>query len=93
VTPPSFALTVFRLLPGSAGNTEELDDVNTLNKAFYSDLQSRPDLALTQTLLGGVFCVRFAVGAARTEQKDIDKAWTIIEEAGGNALVHMGYNS
>jgi len=93
VTPPSFALTVFRLLPGSAGNTEELDGVNALNKAFYSDLQSRPDLALTQTLLGGVFCLRFAVGAARTEQKDIDKAWAIIEEAGGNALVHMGYNS
>jgi len=92
VTPPSFALTVFRLLPGSADSTHELARVNVLNKAFYSDLQSRPDLALTQTLVGEVFCVRFAVGAARTEQDDIDKAWAIIKEAGENALVNMGYN-
>ena len=55
VTPLSFALTVFRLLPGSASNAQELECVNAFNKAFYSDLQSRPDLALTQTLLGEVF--------------------------------------
>jgi aromatic-L-amino-acid decarboxylase len=91
VTPPSFALTVFRLLPGSAGSTKELEEVNTLNRAFYSDLQSRPNIALTQTLLGGVFCVRFAVGAARTEESDIDDAWEIIKEAGKNILVKMGY--
>ncbi|KAI9511567.1 pyridoxal phosphate-dependent transferase [Russula earlei] len=90
VTPPAFALTVFRLLPEPAGNTDELESVNSLNRAFYSDLQSRPDLALTQTSLGGVFCVRFAVGSTRTEQRDIDNAWKIIKEAGENVLLKMG---
>jgi len=74
------------------GNTVDLERVNALNRAFYSDLQSRHDLALTQTTLGKIFCVRFAVGATMTVQSDIDNAWKIIEEAGGNALVKMGYN-
>ncbi|KAH9993713.1 pyridoxal phosphate-dependent transferase [Russula compacta] len=91
VTPPSFALTVFRLLPGSGGSTEELEHVNTLNRAFYSDLQSRPNLVLTHTSLGGVFCMRLAVGATRTEQSDIDNAWAIIKEVGESVLVKKGY--
>ncbi|KAH9989806.1 pyridoxal phosphate-dependent transferase [Russula vinacea] len=91
VTPPSFALTVFRLLPGSGDSTTELEVANTLNRAFYSDLQARPNIALTQTSLGGVFCVRFAVGAARTEESDIDNAWEIIKEVGENILAKMGY--
>ena len=90
MTPPSFALSVFRLLPGSAGSTKELEVVNTLNRAFYRDLQARPDLALTQTSLGEVFCVRFAVGATRTEESDIDNAWATIKEVGENVLAKMG---
>lgn len=91
VTPPSFALSVFRLLPGSDGSTKELEVVNTLNRVFYSDLQTRPNLVLTQTSLGEVFCVRLAVGAARTEESDIDNAWETIKEVGKNVLGKMGY--
>ena len=91
VTPPSFALSVFRLLPVSEGSTKELEVVNTLNRAFYSDLQTRPNLALTQTSLGKVFCVRLAVGAARTEESDVDNAWETIKEVGESVLAKMGY--
>jgi len=91
VTPPSFALSVFRLLPGPEGSTKDIEAVNTLNRAFYSDLLTRPNLALTQTSLGEVFCVRLAVGAARTEESDIDNAWETIKEVGENILVKMGY--
>jgi len=91
VTPPSFALSVFRLLPGSEGSTKELEVINALNRVFYSDLQTRPNLALTQTSLGEVFCVRLAVGAARTEKSDIDNAWETIKEVGENVLAKMGY--
>jgi aromatic-L-amino-acid decarboxylase len=92
VIPPSFALSVFRLLPGSEGSgAKELEVVNTLNRAFYSDLLTRPNLALTQTTLGEVFCIRLAVGAARTEESDIDNAWETIKEVGENVLAKMGY--
>lgn len=91
VTPPSFALTVFRLLQRSSSATGELDSVNTLNREFYSNLQSRSSLVLTQTLVGEVFCVRFAVGASRTEQSDIEDAWGVIRETGETTLRNLGY--
>ncbi|OBZ66739.1 Tyrosine decarboxylase 1 [Grifola frondosa] len=83
VTPPSFALTVFRLVPcgswdHSAPITEEL--LNMLNRAFYARLSARSDILLTQTVLNGMFCVRFAVGATRTTVEHIDIAWEIIKE-------------
>lgn len=86
VTPPSFALSVFRLVPGSSGNREDLESINALNRAFYSELRARPDIALTHTSIGGVFCVRFAVGSFRTEQSDIDNAWMTIRETGEKTL-------
>jgi aromatic-L-amino-acid decarboxylase len=92
VTPPSFALTVFRLVPGVASNTKDLESVNALNRAFYDDLRARPSIALTHTSIGGVFCVRFAVGSARTEESDIDNAWMTIRESGEKTLVMKGYN-
>ncbi|CAL1713657.1 unnamed protein product [Somion occarium] len=83
VTEPSFALSVFRVLPsgdseGSQAVTLEL--VNELNRSFYSRLSARPDIMLTQTMINGVFCIRFAVGATRTKKEHIDKAWSIIQE-------------
>ncbi|KAI0256401.1 pyridoxal phosphate-dependent transferase [Lactifluus subvellereus] len=91
VTPPSFALSLFRLLPGPVGDTTGLDSVNVLNRAFYDELRSCPNLALTQTSVDKVFCIRMVVGATMTEQIDIDNAWNIIKEAGESTLVKLGY--
>jgi aromatic-L-amino-acid/L-tryptophan decarboxylase len=93
VTPPSFALSVFRLIPKSVqvGGTTELESLNALNRTFYEDLRSRPDLALTQTTVGKVFCIRLVVGASRTEQSDIDNAWNIIKDVGNSTLAKLGY--
>jgi aromatic-L-amino-acid/L-tryptophan decarboxylase len=91
VTPPSYALSVFRLIPKSVGGTTELESLNALNRAFFDDLRSRPDLALTQTTVGKVFCIRLVVGSSRTEQSDIDKAWDIIKDVGDSTLAKLGY--
>jgi aromatic-L-amino-acid decarboxylase len=91
VTPPSFALSVFRLVPRSANITGELDSVNALNREFYNNLQSRSSLVMTQTLIGEVFCVRFAVGVSSTEQRDIEDAWGVIRETGETTLRNLGY--
>ncbi|KAH9000276.1 pyridoxal phosphate-dependent transferase [Lactarius akahatsu] len=91
VTPPSFALTVFRLLPRSSTAAGELDSVNALNREFYSGLQTRSSLVLTQTLIGEVFCIRFAVGPSRTEQSDIEDAWGVIKETEESTFRNMGY--
>ncbi|KAI0060956.1 hypothetical protein BV25DRAFT_1827177 [Artomyces pyxidatus] len=88
VTPPSFALTVFRLLPSQAlpNGDGDVAHVNALNRSFWTALQTRHQLLLTQTEIGGVFCVRLAVGAARTEIADIENAWRIIENVGQEVL-------
>ena len=80
VTPPSFALSVFRLRPRRAD--APLAAANALNRRFWDRLLERHEVLLTQTELGGVFCVRFAVGAARTEEGDVEKAWEVVDEVG-----------
>ncbi|KAJ7039190.1 pyridoxal phosphate-dependent transferase [Mycena alexandri] len=94
ITPPSLALTVFRAAPKSTPNGRagaeaeiekekdgnELTHLNALNASFFARLARRPDLAITQTVLNGVFCVRFAIGAARTTEAHVRAAFEVIEE-------------
>ena len=88
VTPPSFALTVFRLVPpATASAAWTPDELNSLNRCFHNALQEHHDqLLLTQTELVGVFCMRFAVGAARTNEGDIRRAWEVIKKTGEDVL-------
>lgn len=121
VVPPSFALTVFRLVPpttlptpiattpnpdhAQSISTQETDlasgatpettttnsnpistlkstqsKANALNRAFYARISARKTLLLTQTDLSGTFCIRFAVGAVRTEEKHIREAVDVLTE-------------
>ena len=57
VTPPSFSLSVFRIAPSAVPELSE-DELNELNERFYQELYERKDLMLTQTILGGIYCVR-----------------------------------
>ncbi|KAA1472514.1 hypothetical protein DENSPDRAFT_821425 [Dentipellis sp. KUC8613] len=85
VAPPSFALTVFRIAPKSRTDLD-LEELNAINRQFHVALQNHHELLLTQTDVGGVFCMRFAVGAARTEERDIERAWKVIKEVGEEVL-------
>ncbi|KAJ7690685.1 pyridoxal phosphate-dependent transferase [Mycena rosella] len=84
VTPPALALTVFRLAPPD--RDLDLAALNTLNASFFARLAVRPDLAITQTVLNGVFCVRFAIGAARTTEAHVRAAFDVITEEARTAL-------
>lgn len=53
---------------------------NDLNKDYYTRVSGRNDIALTQTKMNGTFCIRFAIGAARTQKTHIDRAWQILQE-------------
>ena len=83
VTKPFLALAVFRVVPKSreanqaAFSTEYL---NNLNRYFFRRLSARRDIMLTQTCLNGIFCIRFAVGATRTNEGHIQDAYNIIIE-------------
>jgi aromatic-L-amino-acid decarboxylase len=77
LAPPSYALSVFRLVPPGYQplNTKLL---NSINKLFYGRISARSDILLTQTQLNGIFCIRFVVGAARTNQTQIQRAFELL---------------
>ncbi|KAF8531528.1 pyridoxal phosphate-dependent transferase [Gautieria morchelliformis] len=87
VVRPSITLTVFRLVPydSLANATNDISSLNLLNRIFHRRLSST-DLFLTQTEVNGVFCIRFAVGAARTQEKHIDMAWKVLCAEAGPAV-------
>ncbi|TFK44455.1 pyridoxal phosphate-dependent transferase [Crucibulum laeve] len=81
VTPSSLALTVFRLVPKSSAQDApafSTQVLNELNHIFYGRISARHDILLTQTTLNGIFCIRLAVGAARTEEKHIRSAYDLL---------------
>ncbi len=86
VTEPSLALSVFRLNPGIGARTYSLADLNNLNRVFYDRISARHDILLTQTVLNGVACIRFAVGVLRTEERHIDRAFRLLQEEGHIAI-------
>jgi aromatic-L-amino-acid decarboxylase len=85
VAKPFLALTVFRLAPKSLPHLTALE-LNALNRAFYARLASRSDIAITQTDLNGVFCVRMAIGAEKTVERDVDRALDLIGREGRATL-------
>lgn len=87
VTEPSLTLTVFRITPQHpkfATLSEEA--LNDLNRSYYNRLSARSEMMLTQTKLNDTFCIRFAIGAARTEKKHIDNAWKFLQEEAETAI-------
>jgi hypothetical protein len=69
------------------------ENLNALNRAFYRDLQTYSNIALTHTSFRGVVRIRFAVDSLRTEQAEIDDAWSTIRgSAGERTLVMKGYD-
>ena len=89
VTPPSFALTVFRIEPKPGATkypTLSQGSLNDLNRLFYGQISGRDDILLTQTVLNNVFCIRLAVGAARTDSIHIQKAYDLLNKEAQMAI-------
>ncbi|CAA7259160.1 unnamed protein product [Cyclocybe aegerita] len=89
VTKPSLALTVFRLIPRPVSPDQpkfSLGPLNELNRIFFGRLSARDDIMLTQTSLNGIFCVRLAVGAARTTEEHVQQAYDIVSKEAKVAL-------
>jgi aromatic-L-amino-acid decarboxylase len=84
VTPPSFALSVFRLVPAGVQDDLSLEALNELNRSLFGRLSARQDIMLTQTNLNGIFCIRLVVGAVRTDEQHVRNAYDVVaEEAEG----------
>lgn len=93
VTAPNLALSVFRVVPKRASDETpalSVQMLNDLNRLFFGRLSARTDIMLTQTTLNGVYCVRLAVGAARTTEQHVRDAYEVIRKESELALESWG---
>lgn len=69
------------LATASAEDQEEkLVQENKLNKLFFASLVEREDIHLTATIVGGVYCVRVAIGSQFTRSKHVQLVWRVCQE-------------
>lgn len=74
---PSFALSVFCVrVPDGTPDSALIQ--NELTLKLSQQLSARKDMTITRTVLNGVYCIRFAVGAERTEERHVDAAFSLI---------------
>ncbi|XP_024021015.1 aromatic-L-amino-acid decarboxylase isoform X2 [Morus notabilis] len=81
VVPRLFALVCFRLNPDSPGRSTE-----SLNRKLLEWVNSTGKAYLTHTIVGGVYMLRFAVGATLTEERHVIAAWELIGEGADEVL-------
>ena len=65
VTAPSLILSVFRIVPKHELYPQilyPLEELNELNRIYFSRLSSRSDIMVVSTTINGIYCIRFAVG-------------------------------
>lgn len=85
VVPRQFALVCFRLNPYSdveSGYTE------MLNRRLLEWVNSTGRIYMSHTIVGGLYMLRFAVGATFSEDRHVVAAWKLIKE-GADALLKV----
>lgn len=75
VAPRTFSLICFRLRPPA----HDADNGNTLNANLAETLNSDGSILISNTVLGGLFTIRFSIGGSRTELRHVDAAWKVIQ--------------
>ncbi|GAB4859508.1 hypothetical protein Ancab_010986 [Ancistrocladus abbreviatus] len=85
VVPTRFSLVCFRLnLFSKAG----LKQTELLNRKLLEWVNSTGRVYITHTIVGGIYMLRFAVGATLTQEHHIVAAWELIRE-GADALLKL----
>ncbi len=83
VTTPILALSVFRIKPPASASPEHAEAAaNELNRALAARLSAESEkILITPPVINGMACLRFAVGAQRTEKEHVDWAWDLIQKS------------
>ena len=76
VTGPSFALTVFNIVPKVLGAKEQ-DDIT---KDVYETVNKGGEIYITSSVVGGVYAIRVVSANPKAEEKYLHKAFSILVE-------------
>ncbi|KAL8167544.1 hypothetical protein V2J09_009043 [Rumex salicifolius] len=86
VVPTKFALVCFRMNPYPRSNQTRIEG---LNRKLLDWVNTTGKVYMTHTIVGGVYMLRFAVGATLTEERHVVAAWDIIKEGADRVLLEI----
>ncbi|KAL0398290.1 UNVERIFIED_CONTAM: Tyrosine/DOPA decarboxylase 5 [Sesamum radiatum] len=90
VVPRNFATVCFRISPIEIGGNHQIvtkeDAANNFNAKLLESINESGKIYMTHAVIGGVYVMRFAVGASLTENKHVIWAWKVVQEH-ANALL------
>ncbi|KAL6500698.1 hypothetical protein OROHE_025495 [Orobanche hederae] len=92
VVPRNFSTVCFRIIPAVIGgnNQQQIvskeDAANNFNEKLMERINESGEIYMTHSVVGGVYVMRFVVGASLTENRHIIHAWKIVQEH-ANALL------
>ncbi|XP_071741419.1 tyrosine decarboxylase-like [Rutidosis leptorrhynchoides] len=81
MVPRYFSMVCFRVSPYVIGQRYDTDDeANEFNKKLLERVNASGRVYMTHFVVGGVYGIRFAVGATLTEDKHIQMAWELVQD-------------
>ena len=89
LAPVPFSTVCFRWAPAH-GVTD--DDLDAANAAIMDAANRTGDVFLSHTRLAGRFTIRLAVGSLRTEERHVERAWMLLQEAARDQGTRMSGN-
>ncbi|URE15633.1 Tyrosine DOPA decarboxylase [Musa troglodytarum] len=92
VVPRNFAMVCFRLLPPLGGRSTRdggLETANAVNKRLLDSVNATGKVYITHAVVGGVYIIRFAVGASLTEERHVRSAWSVVQEQAEALLAEL----
>ncbi|XP_009760717.2 tryptophan decarboxylase TDC1-like [Nicotiana tabacum] len=88
VVPRRFSLVCFRFNPVKESEPAYIE---LLNKKLLDSINSTGRVYITHTIAGGIYMLRFAVGATLTEDRHVIAAWKLIKESADASLRRSYY--
>jgi aromatic-L-amino-acid decarboxylase len=79
LAPVPFSTVCFRHVPARIVADEEALDAH--NAAIMDAVNQTGEIFLSHTRLGGRFTIRLAIGSLRTEQRHVERAWELLQQA------------
>ena len=86
VVPRTFAMVCFRVSPLAIFYDQMKESVaeeyviNEVNKKLLEVLNGSGQVYMTHAMVGGMYVIRFAIGATLTEYRHVNMAWKVMQE-------------
>ncbi len=87
LAPVPFSVVAFRFRPDGESDGKRLD---ALNEAILERVNRSGKVFLSHTRVRGRYAIRLAIGNLRTEERHVERAWTLLREAASEEVARSG---